>query len=84
MAKTSSDSYMVYSVDENGSHRYYKCYDDEAEAKKHMDLLKHTFPKAKVKFGIKNFNEVRFGQPFEAAMTKCEMALNRLAVWQLR
>ena len=81
--KTSSDSFMVYSVDENGSHRYYKCYDDVGAAKEHVKLLRKTFPDAKdVQFGIKPFNEVKFGQLFEAAVTKCEMALNRLSIWQ--
>jgi len=80
--KTSSETLMVYSVDENGSHRYYKCYDDVGAAKEHVNLLRKTFPDAKVKFGIKSFNEVKFGQPFEASMAKCQMALNRLSLWQ--
>ena len=75
-------NFMVYSVDENDSHRYYKCYEDIADAKEHVQLLRKTFPDAKVQFGIKPFKDVKFGQPFEAAMTKCEMALNGLKLWQ--
>jgi len=81
-AKTSSQSFMVYSVDDNGAHRYYKCYADIADAKDHLKMLRKNFPDTKVQFGIKPFNDVKFGQPFEAAMTKCEMALNWLKLWR--
>lgn len=73
---------MVYSVDKAGSHRYYKCYEDMADAKEHVALLKKTFPGADVQFGIKPFSDVKFGQSFEAAMTKCRMALNERKAWQ--